>query len=289
MQELVTAEAPLQPSVLRVDNRGVGLNVLDYGQGQPVLLVHGFPDSQYLWRHQVEPLVKAGYRVITADNRGFGASDAPGDVDAYKVELLVSDLLAVLDALELESVALVAHDWGVPPAWGLVDAWPERVRCFVTMAAGNPCAYVNGPMLQKERGWYTFFFLMDIAEVALTADDWAMCRSIVRDHPEFDHWRGDLSRPGRLTAGLNWYRANLRDLLLADWAPVSRVPTLGLFGENDYYLTEEQMSATEAYVTGDWAYELVADAGHWLMLDRPELVTDRLLAFLEKYSPARAR
>jgi pimeloyl-ACP methyl ester carboxylesterase len=123
-----------------------------------VLLVHGFPDSNSIWRHQIPALVKAGYRVIAPDLRGFGESDAPPRTADYKVGLIVSDLIGVLDALGATKVRMVAHDWGSAIAWQLCIEHPDRVDRYAAMSVGHPTAYAHGGLLQKLKSWYIIFF-----------------------------------------------------------------------------------------------------------------------------------
>jgi len=264
---------------------GVSLNVLDEGEGRPVLLMHGFPDSNYLWRKQIPALVEAGYRVIAPDHRGFGLSDKPAGVDNYLIKEIVADTLAILDALQLDQVALIAHDWGAGISWHLVDEAPERFTCFVPMSVGAPQNYFScSDIRQKEMSWYTLFFQAEaIPEMALSANDWQLFRQWTRYHSETEHYIADLSRDGALTAGINWYRANLA--ILAQSHLVSRIPTLGLWSDGDDYVVEEQMVASGRYVESDWRYERIEDASHWMMLDRPEHINRLLLNFLTQYHP----
>jgi pimeloyl-ACP methyl ester carboxylesterase len=97
---------------MKVTTNGVTLEVVDEGRGEPVLLLHGFPDSAALWRHQIPALVEAGYRVIAPDLRGFGESDRPADPAAYAMPVLIADVLGLLKALDVERAAVVGHDWG---------------------------------------------------------------------------------------------------------------------------------------------------------------------------------
>src|SRR3990170_6280658 len=122
----------------RIDGAGVSLAVQDEGDGQPVLLIHGFPDSHRLWRHQVPALMGAGKRVIAPDLRGFGESDRPEEVADYRIRHSVADMLAVLDALEVERAQVVGHDWGAAVAWTLGAFAPERVERLVVLSVGHP-------------------------------------------------------------------------------------------------------------------------------------------------------
>ena len=123
---------------MRVDSGGVGIEYEVTGEGRPVVLLHGFPDSGRLWRHQVRALADAGYKVIVPDMRGYGASDKPADVAAYNMLFLVSDVGAVLDHAGVERAHVVGHDWGAAVAWVLAAVAPERVDHLVDPLRRSP-------------------------------------------------------------------------------------------------------------------------------------------------------
>src|SRR5215831_14963254 len=116
---------------MRIENSGVGIEVADHGQGRPIVLLHGWPDSGRMWRHQTAALVDAGFRVIVPDLRGFGASDAPSEVEAYGLAHLFGDLTVALDQLGVERTHVVGHDWGAALAWGMAALAPDRVDHLV--------------------------------------------------------------------------------------------------------------------------------------------------------------
>src|SRR5215213_556776 len=124
----------------RVQGDGVEISVLDEGEGRPVLLLHGFPDSSKLWRLQVPVLVDAGFRVLAPDLRGFGESERPSEVADYRVGRSVADMVALLDASGVDRVSVVAHDWGAGVGWALAAFVPDRVERLVAMAVGHPNA-----------------------------------------------------------------------------------------------------------------------------------------------------
>src|SRR3954466_9468610 len=117
---------------------GISLHVAVEGEGTPVVLLHGFPDSWSLWRHQIPALVAAGCHVIAPDLRGFGASDKPQDVAAYRITTSAADIVAILDALQLERAHIVGHDWGAGLAWVVAGMHPERVDHLVALPLGPP-------------------------------------------------------------------------------------------------------------------------------------------------------
>src|SRR3954468_15962983 len=146
---------------------GVGLEVWVDGpdDGTPVLLLHGWPDTHALWRHQVAALTAAGFRTIAPDLRGFGASDQPEKVEAYRLQHTVVDMLAVLGALGADKAHVVAHDWGAAAAWGLASFVPDKVDRFVTLSVGHPRAFRDAGMRQRMLSWYMLLFQFeDVAE-----------------------------------------------------------------------------------------------------------------------------
>jgi pimeloyl-ACP methyl ester carboxylesterase len=267
----------------RVRGDGVELDVLDEGSGPAVLLVHGFPDSSHLWRHQVPALVAAGLRVIAPDLRGLGASDRPARVEDYRISRSVADLLAVLDELGVERARVAAHDWGAGVAWLLAALHPDRVERLVAMSVGHPGAQ-RRTIEAREKAWYTLLFQFNgVAEELLSRDDWRLLREWLRDEGDIERYVADLSRPGALTAGLSWYRANLhpaRQLEPRRPVPPVAAPTLGIWSSGDPYLTEAQMTGSGEHVTGPWRYERIDGASHWMQLDATERVNELLVEFL---------
>lgn len=260
---------------------GLNLNVLVEGAGEPVLLLHGFPDSNYLWRGVIPRLVEAGYQAIAPDQRGFGESDAPKEKENYAMELIAKDAVAILDELGIEKAKLVAHDWGAVIGWILAGTYPERFECYTAISVGHPKAYASAGYEQKKKGWYVLFFqLRGIAEKMTMANNWATFRKTVNDHPEFDHWIADLSRPGRLTAGMNWYRANLSKLRKADF-PRVKIPVFGIWSTKDVALAEDQMIRSAAYVDAPWRYERMEDISHWVPVDAPDKLSELIIKFLD--------
>jgi pimeloyl-ACP methyl ester carboxylesterase len=268
----------------RIRGDGVELAVLDEGDGKAVLLLHGFPDSSRLWRHQVPALTAAGKRVIAPDLRGFGASEKPEVVKDYAIGRSAGDMVAVLDALEIERADVVGHDFGAVVAWVLAARFPDRVERLVAMSVGHPATARERTMEDREKAWYQLLFQFpDVAEPLLQRDDWKLFREWLRGEGDLEQYLVDLSPPGALTAGLNWYRANLAPQLeLKPRTPLPAVgaPTMGIWSSGDQYLTEHRMTGSAAHVTGPWRYERVEGASHWMQLDQPDRINELLLDFL---------
>lgn len=273
----------IKGKTLRVN--GIDINVVVEGEGPAVFLLHGFPDSNALWRDLIPVLVEAGYQVIAPDQRGFGESDAPQGVKHYRMAAIVSDAIAVLDALDISKAHLVAHDWGAMIGWLLAGEYGERFHSYTALSVGHPAAYIAAGWEQKRKAWYTVFFqLRGITEVTLKAWNWALLRKWLNNHPEMEHWIEDLSRPGRLTASLNWYRANLWKLYTSDFSRV-RIPVMGIWSSGDVGLAEDQMISSKQFVDNSFRYEAVDDCSHWIPLDKPQCVATLLLDYFEHQQP----
>lgn len=264
----------------RLKVNGIELNVLIAGTGPDVLLVHGFPDDHTVWRKQVAPLVAAGYRVIAPDTRGCGDSEIPPEVGDYALETLVADLVALLDALGIERVRLVAHDWGAVQGWQLAIRHPERVERFIALSVGHPNAYARGGLAQKLRGYYVILIqLRGLIEFLLACFDWRLFALFAGYPEELPRWKARLSRPGRLTAGLNYYRANLRRLFAGSQSRVA-VPVVGLWSRGDRFLVERQMQESSSYCDGGWHYQRIVNGNHWLQLSAAAMLNPLLLEYL---------
>jgi pimeloyl-ACP methyl ester carboxylesterase len=261
-----------------------GLAVRDEGMGPPILLLHGFPDSSHVWRHQFPALVGAGFRVVAPDLRGFGDSDKPQEVEAYRLRNLFADVIVVLDALEVERTHVVGHDWGAGLAWVVAGYAPERVERLVVMSVGHPNASRAPTVEAREKAWYMLLFQFEgVAEELLQRDDWRLAREWMRGDGDTEQNLAALAQPGALTAALNWYRANVhprRELEERRPFPTITAPTLGIWSSGDHYLLEEPMLRSAEHVTGGWRYERIDGASHWLQLDAPQRVNELLLDFL---------
>ncbi|MET9276075.1 alpha/beta fold hydrolase [Kribbella sp. NPDC003557] len=268
------------------------LFVQDVGHGEPVLLLHGWPDDHSLWREQVAALTAEGYRTIAPDLRGFGASDKPADVSAYTLLKLVGDLVALLDGLGVRRAHVVGHDWGSAIGSSLAAIAPGRVASLTCLAVGHPRAFREAGWDQRQRSWYMLLFQFPgVAEQWLSQDDFTNLRAWLR-HPRIESVVNRLRTPGALTASLGLYRAILPpQSLLGPPPPLPPIqaPTLGIWGSEDFAVTEQAMSGTERYVAGPWRYERMEGAGHWMQLDEPNRVNALLLDFLTEHKAAPAQ
>jgi len=264
-----------------VNANGTELNVETHGDGVPVLLLHGWPDSCALWRNQVPFLTANGFRTITPDMRGFGQSTRPAGKDSYELRNSVADVAAILDAAEAPAAHVVGHDWGAAVAWLTAMLLPDRVRTLTALSVPHPLAPVT--RRQREMAWYTLLFQFEeIAEATLKYEDWAALRELLSGYVDIDRAITDLSRPGALTASLNWFRANRAPRMPGpppELPPVT-APALGIWSDGDRYLDGARMRASGELVKGPWRYAEIPGAGHWIPLDAPEELNALLLSWL---------
>lgn len=273
-------------TIHRLDLNGIEMHVLEEGpiDGAPVLLLHGFPDSSHLWRAQIPVLADAGHRVLAPDLRGFGSSSRPAEVERYSLAAVLEDVTALLDHLEVGPTAVVAHDWGSPVGWLLAAGAPDRVTRLAALSVGFPVNPGWNTMAQRAASWYILFFLRPEAEDALRRDDWWLFRAWSRGDGDHERHLADLQRPGALSAALSWYRANVDP---GSWGgappemrPVIGCPVLGVWSSGDHYLTEEQMTGSEAACADAWRYVRLEGVSHWIPTDAPERLNPLLVEFL---------
>jgi pimeloyl-ACP methyl ester carboxylesterase len=268
----------------RIDVDGVGIEYEVTGEGRPVVLLHGFPDSGRLWRHQVPALASAGFQVIVPDLRGYGRSGKPEAIEAYSLLLLAGDVMAILASNQIARAHVVGHDWGAALGWSLASLAPDNVDHLVALSVGHPATFLR-TFEQRQKSWYMLLFQFPgIAERWLTEDDWVNFRRWGR-HPDADQVIAELEANGSLTPGLNWYRANVPP---EAWVgpppqlPPVQAPTMGIWSTGDLALTEVQMIDSASNVAGPWRYERLDGPGHWMQLDAADDVTALLLDFLPR-------
>ncbi|MEI8051644.1 MAG: alpha/beta fold hydrolase [Actinomycetes bacterium] len=270
---------------MRIMNDGVGLEVAVHGSPDvgTVVLLHGWPDEGSMWHHQVAALVDAGYRVVVPDQRGCGASDRPTAISAYKMALLVADVVAVITSLDEGAVHVVGHDWGANVAWALASFVPSVVTSLTAISVGHPTSFRSAGIEQQMRTWYPLLFQFEgIGEAWLRKDDYTAVRTWL-SHPDADDVVARDRATGFLDTHLHWYRANMPPESWIAEPPVIppiQCRTMGIWSTGDHALTEVQMKGSGAYVEGPWRYERLEGPGHWLPLEIPDVLNALLIDFL---------
>ncbi len=268
----------------QIEANGIQYSLIDEGEGPPVLLLHGFPDTASLWRHQIPALVAAGFRAVAPDLRGRGQTQAPPRVEDYALAGMVADVAALLDTLGIDRAHVVGHDFGAGLAWLAGSLLRQRVDHLVVLSVGHPATRERPTLEQLQKSWYQLLFQFEgVAEELLQKDNWYLFREFLQGDGDVEDYIAELSRPGALTAALNWYRATFpvqRLMAPAPKLPPVQAPTLGIWGTGDQYLPEYRMVRSEDYVSGPWRYERMEEASHWIPLDQPEDLNSLLLEFL---------
>lgn len=277
----------IQSGTVRLHVRAAGPS-----DGPLVVLLHGFPEFWYGWRHQIAPLVEAGYRVVAPDQRGYNWSSAPSSVAAYDLDLLTTDVCRLINAADREQAHVVGHDWGAMVGWHLAMTHPERIDRLGILNVPHPTVFwrtlCTSPR-QLLRSLYVFFFqLPGIPEWLLGRNDgqgllWLLRQSADADtftDQELRAYRRAWRRPGRVRGMLNWYRAAVRRAVrTSSPAEQIEVPTLVLWGARDNALSR-QMAAPSADRCTDGRLVMIEDATHWVQHDARERVNRHLLDHL---------
>ena len=253
--------------------------------GELVLLLHGFPQTSWEWRSQLQALGDAGYRAVAPDQRGYSPRARPEGVDNYHVRHLIADTLAVADWLGGHQFHLVGHDWGAALAWAVAGTHPERLRTLTILSVPHPKAMagaLTGSKDQQDRSSYIKIFREEgTAEQLLGGEDFAGLRAMwaTTGPPEHaEEYARVLTQPGCLTAALNWYRA-MQPGLVGEIGPVT-MPTMYVWSTNDVALGREGAEATGQYVDGPYRFEVLEDVTHWIPEHAPDELNRLLLEHL---------
>jgi pimeloyl-ACP methyl ester carboxylesterase len=271
---------------------GLNLHVVEAGKaGQPLLiLLHGFPEFWWAWRHQITPLAKAGYHVVVPDMRGYNTSDAPQEVSAYTIDILTADVIALADAFGADRFDLVAHDWGAVISWWVAAKHPDRLKRVVLMDGPHPDVWgkqaLKHPTQALKSTYVAFFQLPWVPEAMLGTFDNAGLKAMMRGSTKADtfepgaleHYSEAWSHPGSVTAMLNYYRA-LRERPKGDEPARLAPPTLILWAGDDVFL-ERSVAEAGLALCDQGKLEIIDGASHWLHIEQPERINARLIEWL---------
>lgn len=258
--------------------------------GDPVLLLHGFPETSRMWLPLIERLAGEGYRVLAPDQRGYSAGARPAEQSAYAYANLVDDVFALADAIGVERFHLVGHDHGAGVGWAAVAARPERVASYVAMSVPHVEAFSRAIAEdddQRERSQYIVFFRQPggVAEQAFAANDYELLRGVWSQSSaeEVADYLEVFRQEGALQGALNWYR-NLNEPGQDVALQIGEVttPTLLIWGNQDSAIGRRGVEFGEAYMTGPYRLAEL-DAGHWLIQEEPERVCNEVVAHLAEH------
>ncbi|TDA30709.1 MAG: alpha/beta hydrolase [Hadesarchaea archaeon] len=271
-----------------VETNGVRLHCVGEGRGKLVLLLHGFPEFWYSWRHQL-PVLGKYFRAVAPDLRGYNESDRPEGEENYRLEILVEDVVGLVEKLGDGRGMVVGHDWGGVIAWAFASLHPDLTEKLVIMNAPHPSVMaerISSPE-QSRRSWYISFFRKEREpEKFLEAENYAVLKEVLRStaikpafkEEDLEKFVEAWSKPGALRAGINYYRANGPEGQ-ARKLPKVKVPTLVIWGKEDAFLSLE-VSRADEYVEAPYEVVYLENCGHWVQNEEPELVNRLLLEFL---------
>ena len=249
--------------------------------GEMVVLLHGFPQSSWAWRHQLLALGAAGYRAVAPDQRGYSPGARPPEVSRYATPALVNDVLAIADELGAFTFHLVGHDWGAAVAWQVAARHPQRLRTLTVLSVPHPHAFTaaladpGGD--QAARSAYFEVLKADEAADAFLADRASLLRSVFAplDPADVEPYVDLLSEPGAMQAALNWYRA-ADSGLVSGLGPIT-TPTLFIWSTEDAALGRMGAEATAQHVEGPYRFEVLEGVSHWIAEEVPARTNELLL------------
>ena len=277
----------------------VRLHYAECGEGERlVVLLHGFPECWYSWRHQLKALGER-YRVVAPDMRGYNLSDKPSRVEDYRMPRLVDDVTGLIRHFGAREAAVVGHDWGGAVAWAVAQHYPDYVWKLASLQTPPPAVWVrNFSLRQLLRSWYMLFFqLPSIPEWWIARDDFAGLARTLRatsrpgtfSDADIEVLKEAARRPGALTAAINYYRANLRAFLSRGFREKEvrtheriRVPVLFIYGERDFAILPETVAGVGDYVDAPYTELRLGRSNHWVQQEAPAEVNAALLGFLDE-------
>jgi pimeloyl-ACP methyl ester carboxylesterase len=270
----------------------VTLHVAESGPttGPPVILLHGFPEFWFGWRHQIHALAEAGHHVIVPDQRGYNLSDKPKAVGEYDLDRLAGDVLGLAHSLGLTQFAIVGHDWGAAVAWWLAERHPDRVRRLAVMNAPHPAiwrqAMDEDPEQRRLSRYVRLLGIRALPEMILWAGRYRGLIDPLKDSvpppstDEIARYREAWQQPGALSGMINWYRAILRRKLAPPATGSIGIPTQIVWGGKDKYTLSRLADASRALCRRG-NLTIFPSATHWVQHDEAERVNMILLEFLK--------
>ncbi len=276
-----------------ITTNGIRLHYVTQGEGPLMLMLHGFPEFWYSWRHQIPEFAK-NFKVVALDLRGYNDSDKPDQQSAYVMDEFIKDVEGVIKGLGYEKCVLVGHDWGGAIAWSFTYTHPEMVEQLIVLNIPHPAKFAEGlrTPAQLLRSYYMFLFQLPLVpEFFMQASDYQAIETafvgMAVDKSAFtkadiEAYKDAAAKRGALTAMLNYYRNILQQRMFNQNWSVLEVPTLMIWGENDTALGMELTYGTAVYVR-DFQIKYIPNCSHWVQQEKPELVNLYMQSFLNKY------
>lgn len=249
--------------------------------GSAVLLLHGFPETRHMWRHQLSSLAKAGFRAIAPDQRGYSRGARPADEGAYATDLIVGDALALMDALDQQRFHLVGHDWGGQIAWLIAARHPARLISLTVLSRPHPAAFIramkeDAAQAERSRHHRAFREADAIARMRASGLKPLSTALLAQGVPagDADVYINALMEEGAIEAAMNWYRAGA---LATEAVPAIEVPTLYVWGTDDATVGRYAAERTVEYVHGPYRFVAMENAGHFMADQFPDATSSLIL------------
>ncbi|GAB4216079.1 MAG: alpha/beta hydrolase [Synechococcales cyanobacterium] len=275
-------------------SNGLHLHYVTQGEGDLVILLHGFPEFWYSWRHQI-PALAQKFRVVVPDLRGYNDSDKPSS--GYDLDTLVADVQGLLQHFGTTTAAVVAHDWGGTIAWYWAERFPEQVRQLVVLNSPHPACWRRELLSnwdQWRRSWYMLFFQLPwLPEWLLERNlgEWVQrlfqetaIRKGAFSRLDVQHYQRALAKPGVMQAALNYYREWIHPRHWQRWItePLRQIeiPTMVIWGEDDFALSPRLVEGLDDYCRDELRVEVIPECGHWIQQEAPQTVNRLLVEFL---------
>ena len=286
-----------------VQNGDIKLHYVAAGppEGEPVLLMHGFPQFSYLWRYHLPALAAQGYRVIAPDLRGYHLSDRPKGVEAYRMQHLVKDIGAFYKTFGWKSANIVAHDWGGAISWLFCIFYPDLVKRFVAIDIPHPSAFRTAlqTMPQIQKSWYIWFFQPpEIPERVIGQNLEAFFNFMMFENARPGTFSDEdkrryldlFAQPGQLEAALNFYRASTNQANVysegsTNFQPL-KMPVLLIHGQNDIGFDPLAFAETAKYCAGYYRAVELPGISHWAVEEAPEEILKLILEHLKHEIPS---
>lgn len=273
------------------DSNGVKIHYVETGEGPLVVMIHGFPDYWYTWRHQINGL-KDAYRVVAIDQRGYNLSDQPDGVENYDMSLLVADVLAVMRQLGEERAIVVGHDWGGVVAWNVAAFAPDMVDKLIVLNLPHPNGMARA-LRDNPEALAGTTYARDFREG--TPDDPEIIYGKPMTSRILAAWVTDAEARSKyieafdrsdFMAMLNYYKRNYPDIWSGgdiDWPAVPNIAisTLLIHGLDDAALHSDGLNNTWDWITKDLTIVTIPDAGHFVQQDAADLVTTTIRSWLD--------
>lgn len=275
-----------------ITTNGVKLHYVTQGEGRLMLMLHGFPEFWYSWRHQIPEFAK-NYKVVAVDLRGYNDSDKPKEQSAYMMEEFIKDVKGIIRGLGYETCILAGHDWGGAIAWSFAYAHPEMVEKLIILNLPHPAKFAQGFMTPQQllKSSYVFFFqLPGLPESLLQWNDYQAIGTALTgmavnkstfSPADIEAYKNAAAKRGALTAMLNYYRNAFQGFFKPQKWGILEVPTLMIWGEKDTALGKELTYGTEAYVR-NFQIHYIPNCSHWVQQEQPQLVNQYMREFLSQ-------